>query len=126
MSEQALTHGNTAPGRTDTTSGWTQPDTRLSGRPEFTGETFNAIREKANAGRAAAATPISQQTPAGQLYSEMWGHRLFNLDAIKFLVRQFSALIEKTNRLEAQVESLQQQLASAAPPHLRKHEKRTA
>jgi hypothetical protein len=120
MSDAASTTGDAG---FSPTVRWKQPDTKLSSRPEFD---FNAAREKANADRAAANKPISQQTPAGQLYSEMWGHRLFNLDAIKFLVRQFSALIEKTNRLEAQVDSLQQQLANANPPHLRKHEKRTA
>ncbi|MGA8490408.1 MAG: hypothetical protein WB711_08310 [Terriglobales bacterium] len=125
MSEQALTHGNTVPGRTDTTSGWTQPDTKLSGRPEFTGETFNAIREKANAARAGVVQQTTK-TPAERLYSEMLGHRLFNLDAIKFLVRELSSLIETNNRLEAEGQELKNQMSllRGLPPHMKNTEQR--
>jgi hypothetical protein len=103
---------------------WAGPATNKK-RPEFTGETFNAIREKSNAERAAVVQQTGK-TPAEQLYSEMWGNRLFPLDAVKFLVRQFSALIEKTNKLEAQVKELQVQLSlvRGLPPFMKNVEHR--
>jgi hypothetical protein len=107
------------------TVNWAGPQTNKK-RPEFTGETFNALREKGKQERAAVGFAPAGQTPAEQLYSEMWGNRLFNLDAIKFLVRQFAPLIEKTNRLEAQVQELQNQLTllRGLPPFMKNVEQR--
>jgi len=124
MSE--LTHGNTVPGRTDTTSNWTQPDTRLSGRPEFTGETFNRLRKKGDAARAKIGLAPANLTPAERLYAEMWGQRIFSLDGVQFLTRELSTLIETNNKLEAQVQELQNQmtLLRGLPPHMAKAEHR--
>jgi hypothetical protein len=55
-----LTHGNTVPGRVDTTSGWTGPDPTLNAGRTLSGDEFNKLRADAEAARQAGTVQPDQ------------------------------------------------------------------
>jgi hypothetical protein len=121
MSDAASTQGDKG---FSPTVRWAGPDTSKP-KPDFTGEDFTALRNKSNAERAAVVQPTGK-TPAERLYAEMWGNRLFSLDGVKFLTRELSALIEKTNVLEAELQEAKNQISllRGMPPFMKGVEQR--
>jgi hypothetical protein len=104
---------------------WGADTTVHAKEPGMTGAEFHAIRDKHVALRAGIVNGV-QQSPVEMISRALGpGCGLPRAAAVE-LAKYIASFQEKITRLEGQVETLQQQLAQQNPPHLAKHERRTA
>jgi len=102
--EPKLTHGNTVPGRVDTTSGWQGPDTTLNAGRTLSGDEFNKLRADGDAERAAQTAQPTQPLEVQLANAGL------SRQAAQIIARELLALQKKIDRNN--------------PPHLAKAERR--